>query len=134
MDKPVTLFEYFDHMTVKKTKWTDDPMFTKNYSQYMINRFIGMHDMFISIINDINKMGQIPDEIHYNFLKMILPKKKMYFKYISKHKINKKDQANINNIMAFFEISETEALEYLQFIPAKGLTDINTFLNGGGKR
>jgi hypothetical protein len=131
-DKAVTLFEYLDHLTVKKTDWIDQPWFTKNYSQYMINRFIGMNDIFLPLIDTLNQMSNLPDETHYNFLKNMLPKKKIYFKYISKNKIDKKLQKHINNLMKFFEISETEAIEYIDFIPKESLNDIENFLSDGG--
>jgi hypothetical protein len=110
-----SLFEHLDGLTLKKEPWSDDPDFTKNYNQYMINRFIGMNDKFLGLIEELNMLKNISDEVHYNFLLTYLPKTKVYFKYISKEKV-----ADINTLKIlsdYFEVPISEAESYLPMIP-----------------
>lgn len=126
-----SLFDHLNNLTSVKAPWSDEAGFKKNYSQYMINRFVGMSDNFLPLIQAVIEMGDIPDDVHYNFLQTYLPRQKVYFKYISKGK-NKKEKENVRAIMSFLEVSETEAFELLSFIPADHLKDIHNSLSDGG--
>lgn len=116
-----SLFEHLDGLTIHKAPWEDTPEFKKNYNQFMISRFIGMQDQFLPLITEINMLKDIPDEVHYNFLLNFLPKKKIYFKYISK---TKADTHTLECISDYFEISITEAVDYVEMIPAKMVDEL----------
>jgi hypothetical protein len=110
-----SLFEHLDGLTSVKREWEYTSAFKKNYSQYMINRFIGMHDSFLELISEVNKLT-LTDEQHYNFLKQYLPKKKIYFKYIKKsHDVL--DTTSMGILMDLYKISYDEVLEILEVAP-----------------
>jgi hypothetical protein len=130
--KALTLFDHLEGLTLKKRPWdANDPMFKKNYSVYMINRFVGMNDSFLPLITSLNEMVNLTDEQHYNFLLKYLPKKKCYFKYVSK--IKSVDKEKVAMLMEFYNSSEKDALDYLEIIPAKALNIIfKQYQNQGG--
>lgn len=108
-----TIFELLDCLTINKTEWEDTPEFTKNYNQFMINRFIGMQDIYLPIISEINQTKDLPNDVHYNFLKLYLPKKKIYFKYIKK---DNNDVESLNAISTYFNISIDESKQIIEFL------------------
>ena len=62
----------------------------KSYQPYMINRYISMVDMWIPIVQLVNKTQGLTKEQHYRFLFNILPKTSVRFNYLKK---GKKDEA-----------------------------------------
>ena len=120
-----SLFEHLEGLTSAKREWQDTSAFRKNYSQYMINRFVGMQDAFLDLISEINALT-LTDEQHYNFLKLYLPKKKIYFKYIKKaHDVL--DTKSMNILMDLYDISYEEVLEILEVCPMK---EVKKVING----
>ena len=91
----MNIFDWVNSVTLEKKDFdTFDEQDQKNYSQYMVNRFISMCDVYIPAINEINKYNQLTNKSHYDFCCNMLPKRKQYFKYIKKTKeIMKEDKS-----------------------------------------
>jgi hypothetical protein len=129
--KPLTLFEHLDNLTKNKIEYNvNDCLQTKNYNQYRINRFVSMCDLYIPLVNEINKYS-LPDDVHYNFYLKSLPKRKQFFKYISKIKDNLIESKK--NIAKYFECSLREAEEYSYILTKKQIDEINKKFDGGKK-
>jgi hypothetical protein len=81
-----TLFDHLNNITVNKKELNmlDDEEI-KSYSNFMINRFVSMTELYVPLVNEINK-HDIPKQIHQKFYLSVLPKRKHYFKYIKKSK------------------------------------------------
>jgi hypothetical protein len=79
----------------------------------MINRYISMCDFYLPLVNEINKYD-IPKNVHYRYFLSSLPKRKQFFKYISKGKdVNKDDK---EKIAKYFECGNREAEMYLEIL------------------
>ena len=133
MDKP---WEYIDAMTInKKDLDMSDPAISKNYSPYMINRWLSSVDIFIPIVNDINIHGDtMSKQSHYNFLKGILPKQKIHIDYkaVSIHK--NLDIKDIRYVATYFKVGIKEAKLYISMLTNKEVKDIlKTFKYGMNK-
>jgi hypothetical protein len=125
-----SLFDHLSNLTIKKAPWEETNGFKKNYTQFIINRFVGMNDTFLPLIEELIKMD-IPDEVHYNFLLEYLPKKKVFFKYISKTKAEMTPE-QLKIMMEVFDASPNEAVEYFQILPQDKIKDLfKRFSNGG---
>ncbi len=106
-----TIFELLNNINYSKDSWetlTNDDR--KQYSKYMIHRFLSMDFDLIEIVNDIQFYDSVlTDEQSYRLYCDILPKRKFFKKYVSsKNKLN----ANANLINFFvesYQISETDA-------------------------
>lgn len=110
----LSLFDHLNNLTENKTEY--DPMNdvqTKSYEPYMINRYISMCDFYLPLVNEINKYD-IPKNVHYRYFLSSLPKRKQFFKYISKGKdVNKNDK---EKIAKYFECGNREAEMYLEIL------------------
>ena len=115
-----TIFDYLNNICVDKVPITEDD---KGYSPFMINRFVSMSNIFIPIVNEINKY-QIPKEIHFNYMASVLPKRKQFFKYMKKKKEDKNFDNNILCLCRYNEIGRKEAENYLNVLSKEQIEEI----------
>jgi hypothetical protein len=116
------LFGYLKAVTEDKTDldFKNDEI-RKGYTPYMMNRFISMTEMYIPLVNEINKYD-IPKHIHYKYFLSTLPKRKQYFKYIKKSKDLTLDEKKF--VAHYFEIGLKEADIYIQQLTEEQLKEI----------
>ena len=119
------LFDYLKAITEKKDPELDfnNDEIRKEYQPYLINRFVSMCEIYIPLVNEINKYD-IPKEINYKYYHSVLPKRKQYFSYIKKSKDLNKDEKII--IAKYFQIGLKEAEEYISLMSEN---EINEILN-----
>jgi hypothetical protein len=119
----MTLFEHLDNITIhKKSLDVTNNEDMKSYSSFLINRFVSMTDIFLPIVNEINKFGDVPKEIHQQFFLAVLPKRKQFFQYIKKSKdVNSEDKEILSN---HFEIGTRDTEEMINTLEAKQIQDI----------
>ena len=112
------LFDWLDNLTTGKKQFCEfKPEEQKTYSIYQINRFVSMVEIYIKVINQINKYQDLTPEHHHNLLLSVLPKRKQYFNYIKKGKGSDLESPDdIKNIMEYFECSKKEAMLYLNLL------------------
>lgn len=131
----MTLFEHLHEITVRKSDldFTDDNV-NKNYSQYAINRWMSMIDVYIPIVNELNRYVAMDNQTHYRFYKSVIPKRnqKQYFPYIKKVKdLTFEEQKYIAH---YFEIGTREAKEYIKILSEEQIHEIlETYRHGKGK-
>ena len=111
----MTLFDFLNQITYIKGDWDE---FTeedkKSWNNYMIHRFLSMYEPYIEIVNTAQKY-QFEDKHLYNFYKSVIPKKKMFLKYI-KSKAKQVNKDLVNTFIKHFELSSREAKEYLPLL------------------
>jgi len=75
--KPLGLFDYIKGMTSQKAGLNfDDPLVSKGYSKFIINKTLSSSEMFVPALNEtFNRLGasNIPDALHYRYLMSVLP-------------------------------------------------------------
>jgi len=125
--KKMTLFQHLDSLTSKKINFdpTNDIQ-AKSYDQYMINRFVSMIDLYIPIVNDINRF-QLSKKTHFDYFKSFLPKKKHYFRYIKAGK-----EFNIEEkqgLCKYFECGIREAEGYIKVLSEEQIRKIVNLYN-----
>ena len=110
MAKP-TLFDFLNGMTINKTEFDfSDREVDSAYNQYMLNRFISMSEIYLPIVREFVK-GKYPNDVHYNILKSILPKQKIYFPYIkSTRKYSDDDMRILTN---YFEVGTRDLVDII---------------------
>ena len=82
--KNKTLFDHINHITAKQTKGYWDSLNEtekKQWSNYMIHRFLSMKSEWINTVNEIQKYNLKPKDLYRLYID-ILPKKKQWLKYI----------------------------------------------------
>lgn len=135
--KPKSLFDHLNSITNDKTKWEDlSESDRKSFSPYLINRFLSMNSDLIELVDEFQKytIGTLAPREVYKFYCDLLPKKKMFFKYVKGSKEEKYNDKLIEYISRYYECSHQEAIEYLDiFMGTKGLqAQLNTLLQKYG--
>ena len=90
MSKPKTIFNILGDLTFKKVNsdtYTDSDW--KAYNTYMVNRWLSMNSGVTEIINFVQKYYSLDKKVHFKMLSDILPKQKIFSKYVKGKKVNK---------------------------------------------
>jgi len=118
------LWDWLNQITYEKKSWssfTEDQQ--SSFNPYMIHRFVSMYNGYIDIANIAQKIPLTEKEKVYTIYKTLLPKKKMYLKYVkNQNQKNYKELAEY--ISDYFEVSLGEADEYIYILQEYGVRDI----------
>jgi hypothetical protein len=104
------LFEHLNNISLDKEELTEEQM--SSYTPYLINRFVSMVDCYLPVVNEIN-MYDLPKDVHCQFMKSFLPKRKQYFKYI---KETKEDSYERECIETYFECGPNDSKEMMKLM------------------
>lgn len=118
------LWGWLDEVMLHKTppKQISEDSWDK-FSPYMMHRFISMNPDYIQIANYLNQKPDLTKEQVYMVYKQVLPKRKVWSKYIkpSKGEINKE---LVKNVSKYFECSGKEASEYVRILGKEGSKNV----------
>ena len=124
--KPKGLFDHINHITSNQTKdyWnTLTETEKKQWSNYMINRFLSMKMEWTDFVNEIQKLKLDSYQL-YVVYSSILPKGKQYLKYIKKKKGTIYSKQVIQTISEYFQISKSESEDYLNLLSKKQIREL----------
>ena len=120
----MTLWQWLEQITLKKEDWnsfTEDQQ--SSFNSYMVHRFVSMYYGYIDIANIAQKIPLTEKEKVYTIYKTMLPKKKVYLKYVkNENKTNYQELAEY--IADYFECSLGEADEYISLLQEVGVRSI----------
>ena len=124
----MTLFDWINQITYEKKPWNS---FTeeekKSFEPYMIHRFLSMNPEYIEFVNLVQTFPYSDKEKTYNIYLYMIPKKKMFLKYIKSAKFKTKE-ALLKHIASYYECSLGEAEEYIDILRESGVKSILTKL------
>lgn len=113
-----SLFEHLtDLYTVKSPKHFDEleQSDQKGYNVYMLNRFISMNYDYIEVVNIFQQYWETTGQReHFLFFQDLLPRKKVFSKYVKKTKKEEYEDWLVELIMKNKEISQFQAIDYLR--------------------
>ncbi|MFW6272629.1 MAG: DNA polymerase clamp loader subunit A [bacterium] len=116
------LFDYLNALTLKDKEVNfDNPEDRNEYKPYIINRFVSMSEVFIPVVNEINRY-EIPKEAHYTYLDSIIPKRKQYFKYIKASKDLTLEEKKY--VAMYFEVGLKDAERYIKILSKDQIDEI----------
>jgi hypothetical protein len=122
----MNLFKWINELFVGKRDWnsfSDEDK--KSFSPFMINRYLSMKEDYLPIVNHFQKFTilTMPHSAVYRFYCNLLPKQKVYLKYMSgnKRKVNKD---LIGYLVDYFEVSTRQALDYYDLLNNNDLKSI----------
>lgn len=115
--------EWIEHLTIKKTPWNSfNDEEQKTYLPYIQNLFLSMVPELIETINE-TQLQQVPNRDHYNFYLKILPKKKLYMRWVKA--IKKQYSKDVIQIIANYNQCGTrEILDSVELFNDDIITDI----------
>lgn len=122
MDKSKSLFDHLNGITALKTKWENlSEADRKTFSVYMINRFLSMNSGLTELIDDLQKytINVLSPREAYKLYSDLLPKEKMFFKYVKGDKEEKYLEKLVNLVSKYYECSNKEAVEYIDILMKK---------------
>jgi len=114
----------FDHLKAITEREYDPKYFAnlsdgdkKTFSIYMINRYLSMNSEWLSVVNYFQQYTQvISNEDAYRFYANMIPKSRMFLKYIKGKKESKYNIELIDIMSNFYEISHKEAISSLDVL------------------
>ena len=121
-----SLFDHINHITSKQTKGYWDSLNEtekKQWSNYMIHRFLSMKMEWADFVNEIQKLNLKPKQL-YLVYSNVLPKGKQYLKYIKKKKDPIYNTQVVQKISEYFEISQSESEDYLKLLSKKQIREL----------
>ena len=113
----MTLFDWLNEITVKKTSPEEFSQESwDKWNSYMIHRYLSMNMDYIDIVNYVQKINPQNKQQIYSIYREMIPKKKLWLKYIKNEK--KKNYKEVAEYVAeYFECSLGEADHYIDIIP-----------------
>ena len=79
----MTLFDWLNELTFNKRDWsTFSEDQRESFNSYMVHRYVSMYIGYVEIANVAQKLPLAEKEKIYNIYKTMLPKKKMFLKYV----------------------------------------------------
>jgi len=117
--KAKSIFDFLSCLTDKKTPWSKlSDMDKKAFSPFMINRWLSMSPDLIELINEFQQytIGVLSKQHVYELYYEILPKKKMFAKYIKGAGTDKYNNALIEFLADAHQVSCREALDYADIL------------------
>ena len=121
---PKNIFEWLNELTFIKSptnKFKEEAW--DNFNAYMVLRFVSMNHNYIEIANIAQKFDPTDKKGIYNFYCEMLPKKKMFLRYI-KSKIKKRPKEILKPIAKYYECSFEEADNYITLSPKNKIETI----------
>ena len=120
----MTLFDWLNEITFNKRDWSsfsEDQR--ESFNSYMIHRYVSMYIGYVELANIAQKFPLNEKEKIYNIYKTMLPKKKMFLKYVKKQ--NKHTYEDLLQYVAdYYQCSLGEAEEYIDIIREAGVRGI----------
>ena len=86
----------------------------KSYSPYMMNKWLSMYRGYIDIIDLVQPYYGLDKQIHYKMLSSLLPKQKVFTKYIKSMKGPKYNPELTAILCKHYEVSKSEINSYLK--------------------
>lgn len=120
----MTLFDWLNELTFNKREWSsfsEDQR--ESFNSYMIHRYVSMYIGYVELANIAQKLPLTEKEKIYNIYKTMLPKKKMFLKYVKKQTKNTYEDL-LKYVSEYYHCSFGEAEEYIDIIREAGVRGI----------
>ena len=124
MSSAMTIFNWLEQITYEKKDWksfTEDQQ--SSFNSYMVHRFLSMYEGYIDITNVVQKFPYTEKETIYNTYKSMIPKKKIFLKYIKSTRKKTSDSLLVH-IADYFTCGFGEAEELTYILRKEGVHHI----------
>jgi len=118
------IFDWLNEITLIKRPVEEIPEESwEKWNSYMMHRYLSMYVGYVEIVNYVQKINPQNKKQIYNIYKQLIPKKKIYLKYIKN--LNKKpNQELIEYISSYFKCGLIEADHYIHILPLEEIKSI----------
>ena len=108
---------------------SDDPMWEKKYSPYIINKCLAPFNDTIMLVNEINQRHHLDTKLQYDFLLNTIRSKKRYAPWVKADKLK-----DLEYVKEYFGYSNEKAKAALKILDNEQITTIKNSLNKGGRK
>ena len=108
---------------------SDDPMWEKKYSPYIINKCLAPFNDTIMLVNEMNQRHHLDTKLQYDFLLNTIRSKKRYAPWVKADKLK-----DLEYVKEYFGYSNAKAKDALQILDNEQITTIKNSLNKGGRK
>jgi len=108
---------------------SDDPMWEKKYSPYIINKCLTPFNDTIMLVNEMNQRHHLDSKLQYDFLLNTIRPKKRYAPWVKADKLK-----NLEYIKEYYGYSNEKAKQALSILNDDQITTIKNSLNKGGRK
>ena len=106
---------------------SDDPMWTKKYSPYIINKCLAPFNDTIMLVNEMNMRHHLDSKLQYDFLLNTIRSKKRYAPWVKGDKLK-----DLEYVKEYFGYSNEKAKAALKLLDNEQINTIKDSLNKGG--
>ena len=118
------IFGWLEEITVNKSPLSsisDESWDTWN--SYMVHRYVSMNQDYVDIANLVQKINPQNKKQIYSIYKEMIPKRKMWLKYI-KNEVKKEQKELEEYIAKYFDCSLGEPEHYIDILRGTGVREI----------
>jgi hypothetical protein len=125
------LKEYLNSINLTKENLmdSDDPMWEKKYSSFIINKCLAPFNDTIMFVNEMNMRHHLDTKLQYDFLLNTIRSKKRYAPWVKADKLK-----NLEYIKEYYGYSNEKAKQALSILNDDQITTIKNSLNKGGRK
>ena len=107
----------------------EDPLWEKNYPEYIVNRCMSQHLDTIMFANEMNQCSHIDKKLQYDFFINTVRPRKRFSPWGKKQKVD-----NLELVKQYYGYSNEKAIQALRILTPDQIDFIRTKLNKGGKK
>ena len=130
-----SIIEHINNITINKT---DPESYTesdwKSWSSFMVSRWLSMNSGLIELVNEVQSLNIADKKQLYKLYSDILPKKKIFSRYVKATKVDKYNPELITHLSKHFEVGKSEIKSYISLLIRKksGILYIENILKNYG--
>jgi|TARA_B100001094_G_scaffold310938_1_gene346075 hypothetical protein len=117
------------NLTKENLMETDDPMWEKKYSPFIINKCVAPFNDTIMLVNEMNQRHHLDSKLQYDFLLNTIRPKKRYAPWVKADKLK-----NLDYVKEYYGYSNEKAKQALSILNDDQITTIKNSLNKGGRK
>ncbi len=111
------IFDWLNEVTLTKRPVKDIPEESwEKWNSYMMHRYLSMHVGYVEIVNYVQKLNPQSKKQIYNIYRQLIPKKKIWLKYIKNQNKTYKQELK-EHISRYFKCGLAEANHYIHILP-----------------
>jgi hypothetical protein len=125
------LKEYLNSINYTKENLmdSDDPMWEKKYSPFIINKCLAPFNETIIAVNEMNQRHHLDKKLQYDFLLNSIRSKKRFAPWVKADKLK-----DLEYVKEYFGYSNEKAKAALQILDNDQIKTIKDSLNKGGRK
>tara|TARA_Y100000296_G_C5042382_1_gene190548 strand:- start:106 stop:531 length:426 start_codon:yes stop_codon:yes gene_type:complete len=118
------IFDWLNEITLYKSpteKFTEEDW--ENFNSYMVHRFISMNLYYVELANLAQILMPTNKQQIYNLYKELIPKRKVFLKYI-KSKNKGKNKELVEKISKYFKVGKAEVNSYIDILGKENIISL----------